>query len=517
MSDRLQKTKFLIKNDTEKDKKEQLNKSNETPEEDERDKYLNNQKAFRKKRDFFSFYSKNRRPTTSSEKPNLQLNKLNPEDKRFSAIDLMPRGFGVKKIKERIEFFEKSMLEKEYKINALNEVKKKFYDNEPRRFDLDSIKVQTFKEMSFNNTNKHNNNIQKNNLKLIVDYSKIINSSKINRKQKELDIFLKSKQDKKVFFNNDNFKENQDQDLSLSLNSLKEDENSTNVTRALNPEKNNTKINTFSPKHRKRNSGIYCYSDLMSKITEEEKKETYLPKYEGVIRAFNIDTGVTIKEGKKDKYILVKKTDNKISVEKKHKYKSQSIKKVMCDTIPDNLALDRFTKAKYNLNNANHNKILKNQIFEIFDKIIIDNNIKSKKQNETKTRKQKFIKAIKIMPQLLLVKQKINSLLINNENIDNNDDDFNLNEKDIKTYISSIYFLNCIGLDPSILFRDKEKIESKNFINDIDDDIKINGINNKKMYIRYYFRNLNKANLFLEILIDIINKIQIKENIYINK
>ena len=126
MSDRLEKTKFLLKNDTEKDKKEQLNKSNETPEEDERDKYLNNQKAFRKKRDFFSFYSKNRRPTTSSEKPNLQLNKLNPEDKRFSAIDLMPRGFGIKKIRERIEFFEKSRLEQEYKINALNEVTKKF-------------------------------------------------------------------------------------------------------------------------------------------------------------------------------------------------------------------------------------------------------------------------------------------------------------------------------------------------------------------------------------------------------
>ena len=520
MIDKIHKTKTLLEKDTEIESKEQLNKSNEIYEEDERDKYLNKQKSFRRKRDFFSFYSKNKQPTTSSEKPNLPHKLLNQDDKRFSAIDLMPRGFGIKKIRERIEFFEKSMLEKEYKINALNEVKKKFYDNEPRRFDINAIKVQTSKEISFNNINeqnKFNNIFQKNNLKLIVDYSRIINSSKINRKKKELDIFLKSKQDKKVFFNNDNYKENQDQDLSLSLNSFKEDENSTNVTRALNPEKNNTKINTFSPKHRKQNSAIYCYSDLMSKITEQEKKATYLPKYEKVIREFNIDTGVTIKGRKKDKYILVKKTDNKISVEKKHKYKSQSIKKVMCDTIPDNLALDKFTKAKYNLNNANHNKILKNQIFEIFDKIIIDNNIKSKKQNETKTKKQKFIKAIKIMPQLLLVKQKINSLLINNENMDNNDDDFNLNEIDIKTCISSIYFLNCIGLDPSILFRDKEKIENKNFINDIDDDIKINGINNKKMYIKYYFRNLNKANLFLEILIDNINKIQIKENISINK
>ena len=539
MSDRLQKTKFLIKNDTEKDKKEQLNKSNETPEEDERDKYLNNQKAFRKKRDFFSFYSKNRRPTTSSEKPNLQLNKLNPEDKRFSAIDLMPRGFGIKKIRERIEFFEKSRLEQEYKINALNEVKKKFYDNEPRRFDMKSFKVQTSKEITFNNnideqnnTNKNNSNnmIKKTNLNLIVDYSKIINSSKINRKQKELDIFLKPKKDKKVYFNNNtnninnnqnyNGKENQNEEISLSLNSFKEEEeiNSTNFTGLINKEKNNNiknvqEISTSipKPKHRKHNSAICCYNDLIAKITEPEKKVT----------EFNNDMGITIKEGKNDKYIFVKKIDNKISVEKKNKFRRQSIKNVIYDSISDNMALDKFTKAKYNLNNANQNKILKKQIFEIFDKIIIDNNniLISKKQKNIKAKNQKYIKAIKIMPQLLLVKQKINSLLINNENSENNenDNDDNIDEKDIKTYISSIYFLNCIGLDPSILFRDKEKLENKNFINDIDENIKINGINDKKKYIKYYFRNLNKANLFLEILIDNINKIQIKENVFINK
>ena len=501
MSDRLQKTKFLIKNDTEKDKKEQLNKSNETPEEDERDKYLNNQKAFRKKRDFFSFYSKNRRPTTSSEKPNLQLNKLNPEDKRFSAIDLMPRGFGIKKIRERIEFFEKSRLEQEYKINALNEVKKKFYDNEPRRFDMKSFKVQTSKEITFNNNIDEQNNI-----------------------------FLKPKKDKKVYFNNNtnninnnqnhNGKENQNEEISLSLNSFKEEEeiNSTNFTGLINREKNNNiknvpEISTSipKPKHRKHNSAICCYNDLIAKITEPEKKVT----------EFNNDMGITIKEGKNDKYIFVKKIDNKISVEKKNKFRRQSIKNVIYDSISDNMALDKFTKAKYNLNNANQNKILKKQIFEIFDKIIIDNNniLISKKQKNIKAKNQKYIKAIKIMPQLLLVKQKINSLLINNENLENNenDNDDNIDEKDIKTYISSIYFLNCIGLDPSILFRDKEKLENKNFINDIDENIKINGINDKKKYIKYYFRNLNKANLFLEILIDNINKIQIKENVFINK
>ena len=39
MSDILQTKKTLIKNDIQNDKKEQVNKSNETPEEDERDKY----------------------------------------------------------------------------------------------------------------------------------------------------------------------------------------------------------------------------------------------------------------------------------------------------------------------------------------------------------------------------------------------------------------------------------------------------------------------------------------------
>ena len=536
MSDILQTKKTLIKNDIQNDKKEQVNKSNETPEEDERDKFLKNQKSFRKKRDFFSFYSKKRQSTTSSENPNLPFKNIKREDKRFSAIDLMPRGFGIKKLRERIEFFEKSRLEQEYKINTLNEVKKKFYDNEPKRFDMKSFKVQTSKEISFNNNidkqnNKNkingNNILKKKNLNLIVDYSKIINSSKIYRKQKELDIFLKSKNDKKVYFNNNTNniinnknKEKQDEELSLSLNTYKEEEiNSTNFTGAINLEKNSNtknkqKIGTTSPKpkHRKHNSAIYCYSDLIAKITEQENK----------VAEFNNDIGITIKEGKNDKYIFVKKTDNKISVEKKNKFRSQSIKNVIYDSISDNMALDKFTKAKYNLNNANHNKILKKQIFEILDKIIMDNNnnlLISKKQKNTKTRNQKFIKAIKIMPQLLLVKQKINSLLVNNENIDNNENenDFNIDEKDIKTYISSIYFLNCLGLDPSILFRDKKKLENTNFINDIDENIKINGINDKKKYIKYYFRNLNKANLFLEILIDNINKIQMKENVFINK
>ena len=124
------------------------------------------------------------------------------------------------------------------------------------------------------------------------------------------------------------------------------------------------------------------------------------------------------------------------------------------------------------------------------------------------------------MPQLLLIKQKVNSLLANNgKNSDNINIDFNLNEIDIKNHISSMYFLDCLGIDRSILFKENEKeiIQNKNFINDIDENIILIAKNNKKRYIKYYFRNLNKANLFLDILIDNINKIQLKENISINK
>ena len=122
----------------------------------------------------FSFYSKQRSSMTkASARPMLNIHnkKANQEIilerqeyKRFSAIELIPRGFGLVKLKERIEFFEKSLLEKEYKINALNEQQKKFYDNnEPRKFDFDSIKVENSKPISFKNINEQNNNKNLNN------------------------------------------------------------------------------------------------------------------------------------------------------------------------------------------------------------------------------------------------------------------------------------------------------------------------------------------------------------------
>lgn len=559
MSEILQKSKTTIENEIPTEIKEENNDFNENPEEDERDMVLNNPEAFRKKRDFFSFYSKHRSSTAkSSERPmlNFQNKKINqeiiferPEYKRFSSIELIPRGFGLVKLRERIEFFEKSLLEKEYKINTLNEQLKKFYDNnEPRKFDIDLIKVENSKpislknindqnsinEISKNNASEQNNKSEKNEIKiksklnLIVDYSKIINSSKINRKQKELDVFLYPKKDKKNLIDNsnntnninniitiNNAKTKQEEDLlSLSLNSYKEEENSTNFSHALNPEKSGKKKSKL--KHRKQNSEICNYNNLISKTTRPEKKEANLPKLGQIVKAFDIDE--VIKGEKNYKYIFVKKTEDKLSVEKKHKYKSRSMKKVLYENISDKMALDRFDKAKYNLNTANNNKIIKNQIYEILDKIIMDNNIKTKKQKGIKNKKQKFINAIEIMPQLLLIKQKINSLLVNNENnLDNINNDINLNQKDIKTYISSIYFLDCLGIDRSILFKEKEQVQNKNFINDIDENIKIIAKNNKKRYIKYYFRNLSKANLFLDILINNINKMQLKENISINK
>ena len=80
----------------------------------------------------------------------------------------------------------------------------------------------------------------------------------------------------------------------------------------------------------------------------------------------------------------MKKTNDRLSVEKNNKYKSRSVKKILYENISDKMSLDRFDKAKYNLNIENNNKIIKNQIFEIFDKIIMDNNIKTKKQKNIK-------------------------------------------------------------------------------------------------------------------------------------
>ena len=557
----------------------------EDKDEIEKQNFLNNPETFQRKRDFFSFYSKYRNSAPipcSNAKNNFNgkrfTHEIIPEEKpessglkKFPVDILKPRGFGIYKVKENIEFFERNILENEFKNNNM------IYK---RNFDMSSIKIENSTINSFNigikpnkqnkenknnkfnyyiekseNININNKNISKKdvnkyniehsininfeikeksekksdkklNLNLVVDYSKLINSSKVNKEQKEFGIFIKPKKDKKKSIdkkknkneNNKDIKEKKKRlDLSLSLSSFKEGENSTNFTQAKNQEKLSPK-----PKHRKQNSEICCYNDLITKITEPKKNQIMSPKLKKVVKVFQ--SIEKIKEVKNNKYMLVKNNNNKISVEKKNKYSNKYIKKVICDSISDKMALDRYDQAKHNLNQNNKNIIIENQIFEILDNIINDNHnslLKKQKEkhigdNNKNNKRKKIKKAIEIMPQLLLIQQKVNILQMNNQNLEVIDNNL-YDENNIKKYISSKYFLECIGLEPNILFNDNENNQDKNIINDINEKFILNGINNKKKYIKYYFRNLNKVNAFLEILIDHINKLQIKENISLNK
>ena len=562
--------------------------SNEENIETEQQDLLNNP-SFKRKRDFFSFYSKYKGSTKSSSGNPGHLKKKNlgtdviiekPEYKRFSAVEIIPRGFGITKVKERIQFFEKGMLEKQYKINDLSDYNKKYYDNnEPRGFDMSSIKVENIKSSSFNfvaikkkDDNKDNNisKIKDNNLSnnkdnnisnninenkdngidnninnninenkdngvddniintekkrknesrkscknFVVDYSKIINSSKINKTQKELDIFLnaKKKEKSKCPKNNINTykqdpkpKEKDKEELSKPLYSNKKNENSTNFSPTKISDKLNSKI-----KHNQQKKITRCYNDILSKIPDKDKINDKFPGSYKVIKVLSLEK--KRKEVKNDKYILIKK-NNKINIEKKQKFKS--VKNILYDNnISDNMDLDRLDRAKFKLYHTNNDKIIKNQIFEIIDKLVFDsNNIKENNKNKKSDR------TIEIMPQLLLIKQKLKLLLLNKQNGNILDCNNNLDENDIKIALSSKYFLKCIGLETNIFFDNNKKVQINNqkYINDINQNIQLKGIDDKKKYLKYYFENINKANLFLEILIDNINKKQSNEHILLNK
>ena len=550
--------------------------SNEENIETEQQDLLNNP-SFKRKRDFFSFYSKYKGSTKSSSGNPGHLKKKNlgtdviiekPEYKRFSAVEIIPRGFGITKVKERIQFFEKGMLEKQYKINDLSDYNKKYYDNnEPRGFDMSSIKVENIKSSSFNfvaikkkDDNKDNNiskikdnnvdnnfsNNEDNNINnninenkdngvddniintekkrknesrkscknFVVDYSKIINSSKINKTQKELDIFLnaKKKEKSKCPKNNINTykqdpkpKEKDKEELSKPLYSNKKNENSTNFSPTKISDKLNSKI-----KHNQQKKITRCYNDILSKIPDKDKINDKFPGSYKVIKVLSLEK--KRKEVKNDKYILIKK-NNKINIEKKQKFKS--VKNILYDNnISDNMDLDRLDRAKFKLCHTNNDKIIKNQIFEIIDKLVFDsNNIKENNKNKKSDR------TIEIMPQLLLIKQKLKLLLMNKQNGNILDCNNNLDENDIKIALSSKYFLKCIGLETNIFFDNNKKVQINNqkYINDINQNIQLKGIDDKKKYLKYYFENINKANLFLEILIDNINKQHSNDHILLNK
>ena len=482
------------------------------------------------KTNFFSYSSKGRKstvlPTKIKGPLDLKINDENPEIiiekpefKRFNKIELIPRGFSLE-INEQTNFSDKSMLEKQYKVNDLSTYQKKYYDNnEPRNFDLSLIKPESKEKVSFiyirnkkikekennnDNTIKNKNekiNSRKSFINLVVDYSKIINSSKIKEEPKALDDFLKLKREK-INNNNEvnkkNKNKNNEEELSLSLSSIKEIEASTNVSHALNHDKKTNK------KHQRHKSQVCNYNDIISKITQLEKRNTLNQTLNKVVNVFQFLEGN--KEKNNDKYFLIKKKNNKLSVEKKQKFKDNNIKKILYNSISDNIALDRLDKARIKLNQKNNNNLIKSQINEILKKLVSNNkNNNGKKLKEIK----KINRANEILPQLLLIKQKINILLMNNENNEINQSFDNINENTIKKSVSSIYVLECLGIDPKFLFDINEKIENIEFINDIGENIELNESLNKFKYLKYYFQNIKKANMFLEILIDNINKHQL--------
>ena len=509
--------------------------------EDERLKFLNNPGSFKRKRDFFSFYSKHRQSAIIPKKTaytrritrlKSQIIMEKPEVKMFSKFELRPRGFGVSKIKEKIEFFEKKILENKYKTINLTPHQKTYYDNnELKKFNSNLFKIESLSNIlispngkifedkrgikknykilseehfSIGSDNKKQKNEnkkteQKLNLNLIVDYSKILNSSKITKKEKVLDLFMTENKDET---NESNKKKIQDA-LNDSSDSSSSKEVSTNLSHGNGSDQTTSKYN-------RQNSEICYYKDLLKKMSTPIKKSN--------LQSLRIDTDSSqLKGTNKDnnnKYILVKTNDNKICLEKQGKFKS-GIKKVLSENISDSMTLKKLDNAKYKLNQVNNNKKIKRQILDMLDNLIIDKNNNNNK-NSTNDKinnlydRQKLIRAFEIVPQLSLIKQKINTLLQNNDYLSetNNKDSLNFCEKDIKKYASSIYFLECIGLEPIILFNEKNTIENKKFINDIGEDIQLITVNNKKKYIKYYCQNLKKTNLLLEILINNINNIQ---------
>ena len=556
----------LEKNEEESDKDESKDSIDSTELdqqlEDERLKFLNNPNTFQRKRDFFSFYSKHRQSAIIPEKKtydrsilrlNTQILEEKPEFKRFSKFELKPRGFGVK-IKERIEFFEKKALENKYKTLNLTNYQKTYYENdELRKYDVQKFEIQKMeniilnvenepdknqlenkdynlsnknfsfesknsnttndneKKESQNNEKKESQNNEKKesqnklNLNLIVDYSKILNSSKITKKEKVLDLFMtESKESKKK----QKIIQNEENDSDKSSDSLSFQEVSTNSSHGIEQ--------TIS-KHSRQKSEICYYKDILNKITESDKKINLQNTYKDDYSTPHQNKG----SKNNSKYILVQKNDNKIRLEKKNKYNC-GIKKVLSENISDNATLKKLDNAKYKLIQANNNQIIKRQISDMLEQLIFEKNNKNKANHTTEKidniyDRQKLIRAFEIIPQLSSINQKIKTLIQNTSNSSSEIFKDKYNEKEIRQSVSSIYFLECIGIESIILFNGKNKFENKKIINDISEDIQLAGITNKKKFMKFYLQNLQKANYFLDILINIIKHLKETINIPMNK
>ena len=158
----------------------------------------------------------------------------------------------------------------------------------------------------------------------------------------------------------------------------------------------------------------------------------------------------------------------------------------------------------------------------MLEQLIFEKNNKNKANHTTEKidniyDRQKLIRAFEIIPQLSSINQKIKTLIQNTSNSSSEIFKDKYNEKEIRQSVSSIYFLECIGIESIILFNGKNKFENKKIINDISEDIQLAGITNKKKFMKFYLQNLQKANYFLDILINIIKHLKETINIPMNK
>ena len=494
-------------------------------------KYLENPETFEKKKEFFSFYAKyghKGRQRKSALIPNKnglfrrhyrtksQIMNEAPDYKRFSQFELIPRGFGIN-IKERIEFFEKKILENQYKPLILTQHQRKYYDNnELRKFNLSKLKVVNVEEEKKKNNKEYQNKFIRNNfrvsevqfsfginnnddkkklkLDLKVDYSKIINSSKVTKNEKGLDLFLteninndeknKTKSNKK-----DILTKNNDSSDSDSF-SIKE----TPTTKSIRNYQNQEAI-----KHNRIKSQVFDYNDLMKRMIGPTRK---------ISCNINDSSKIFKDTNNNSKYVLVKGNDNKMMLEKKSSIIDNS---KVYQNISDNMTLKRLDNAKYKLNQVNNNKVIKRQIIDMLYQLIIDNNKNVNKKSEKINNlydKQKLNRAFSLLPKLSLINQKINIYMQNSENLYETNDKIKFDEDKFKLLASTIYFLECIGLEHNIFFNENEGMRNKTFINDVNENIQLIGVNNKKKYIKKYAQNMKELNFLLELLINNINRLQ---------
>lgn len=318
-------------------------------------KTLENPQTFQKKREFFAFYAKHRMRMRQSvffplkksiykrrhQRMNSQIIEERPEYKRYNQFELRPRGFGIN-VKEKIEFFEKKILENQYKPLSLTQYQRKYYDNdEPRQFDLGKLKViniakennnkeyqskfirnnytcsvaQFSLETGANNQKKKDNKLK---LNLNVDYSKILNSAKVNKTEKGLDLFMTDNNIKDDFKNNNfikkikpkqkpNLKINHNSSDSDSdfLSSIKETSTTTIIT---NPNTRNN-LDQALRKDNKAKTRLYNYDDLIHKISAPiTLKSSYISNFNDDVNLSQLKSSYKEKSNKNNNtYVLVKK------------------------------------------------------------------------------------------------------------------------------------------------------------------------------------------------------------------